>query len=142
MFFLSTGVVLLGCVFVVATNIHENLRGSILNLNLRHDQIGLGLVCDELALNQESQDKLSQRGWRRALGEDQGHADHHDSRPNHSTARERFGGSVARARIFVLDDFSALRKLTPATLAQEGTLFAVGRPAPAAHIPLLETAPS
>ncbi len=30
---------------------------------------------------------------------------------------------------FVLDDFSALRQLTPATLAQEGTLFAVGRPA-------------
>ncbi len=30
---------------------------------------------------------------------------------------------------FVLDDFSALRKLTPQTLAQEGTLFPVGRPA-------------
>src|SRR3984957_5786448 len=30
---------------------------------------------------------------------------------------------------FVLDDFSALRRLTPDTLAQEGTLFTVGRPA-------------
>jgi len=30
---------------------------------------------------------------------------------------------------FVLDDFSALRKLTPATLEQEGTVFPVGRPA-------------
>jgi hypothetical protein len=30
---------------------------------------------------------------------------------------------------FVLDDIAALRKLTPSTLADEGTLFAVGRPA-------------
>lgn len=30
---------------------------------------------------------------------------------------------------FVLDDFAALRKLTPSTLAEEGTLFAMGRPA-------------
>jgi photosystem II stability/assembly factor-like uncharacterized protein len=30
---------------------------------------------------------------------------------------------------FVLDDFSALRKLTPATLAEEGTLLPMGRPA-------------
>ena len=30
---------------------------------------------------------------------------------------------------FVLDDISALRHLTPQTLAQEGTLFPVGRPA-------------
>ncbi len=29
----------------------------------------------------------------------------------------------------MLDDFSALRKLTPATLTEEGALFAVGRPA-------------
>jgi photosystem II stability/assembly factor-like uncharacterized protein len=38
------------------------------------------------------------------------------------------GASFGRG-FFVLDDFSALRRLTPDTLAQEGTLFAAGRPA-------------
>jgi photosystem II stability/assembly factor-like uncharacterized protein len=38
------------------------------------------------------------------------------------------GASFGRG-FFVLDDFSALRRLTPDALAQEGTLFAVGRPA-------------
>jgi photosystem II stability/assembly factor-like uncharacterized protein len=38
------------------------------------------------------------------------------------------GASFGRG-FFVLDDFSALRRLTPDALAQEGALFAVGRPA-------------
>jgi len=70
-----------------------------------------------------------QRGWRRALGEDQRRdADHPDSRSDDSAARERPGGASFGRGFFVLDDFSALRKLTPDALAQEGALFAAGRP--------------